>query len=78
MTPDEVSRLFKEFSQTDASTSRRLGGSGLGLAISQRLCRLMHGDIAVQSAKGRGSIITVTLPAGHLTSVVDVPEVLNV
>jgi two-component system, sensor histidine kinase len=52
---DVQSRLFNDFSQADASTSRRFGGTGLGLSISRKLCRLMGGDLAVSSVEGDGS-----------------------
>jgi signal transduction histidine kinase len=63
MTAEQIGRLFQEFSQAEASTSRRYGGTGLGLALSRRLCRLMGGDVTVTSEPRRGSTFTVRLPA---------------
>ena len=60
--PDKMSRLFKPFSQVDASISRRFGGSGLGLAICKNLVELMGGRIRLNSKLNEGSEFSFTLP----------------
>jgi signal transduction histidine kinase len=69
MTPEQMGKLFQEFSQASSRTASKYGGTGLGLAISRRFCQMMGGDITVQSEPGHGSTFTIRLPR-----IVDVPK----
>jgi len=63
MSTEQMQEVFKEFTQADASTTRKYGGTGLGLTISRRFCQMMGGDITVDSVEGEGTSFTVILPA---------------
>ena len=69
MTPEQMGKLFQEFSQASSTTASKYGGTGLGLAISRRFCQMMGGDITVESEPGRGSTFTIRLPR-----IVDAPK----
>lgn len=67
ISPEKRIRLFKPFSQVDASTTRKYGGTGLGLVICKRLCEFMGGDIWVESEPGEGSTFSFTIVADFIT-----------
>ena len=63
LSPEQIVKLFTDFTQADASTTRKFGGTGLGLALMRRFCQMMGGDVIVHSVPGEGSVFTITLPA---------------
>jgi two-component system OmpR family sensor kinase len=62
MAPEDAARVFERFYRVDASRSRAAGGTGLGLSIVRALVAAHGGDVALDTAPGRGAVFTVRLP----------------
>ena len=62
LSEEQRQKLFQAFEQADGATSRRYGGTGLGLALTRRFCRMMGGDVEVESQLGEGAVFTIRLP----------------
>ncbi|MGT0193817.1 ATP-binding protein [Burkholderia pyrrocinia] len=68
LSPEQITRLFRAFSQGDDSIHRRFGGTGLGLALCRRLALALGGSISAESTPSVGSRFTVRLPLGSLAT----------
>jgi PAS domain S-box-containing protein len=61
LSPEDKDKLFKSFSQVDASITRKFGGTGLGLSITKELVNMMHGKVWAEGEKGKGSTFSFTV-----------------
>ena len=81
ISPEYLANLFQNFGESEGETSSKYGGTGLGLALSQKLCRLMGGDILAESEIAKGSCFTIRVPvkstaaAPLVAEVEDLPQV---
>jgi PAS domain S-box-containing protein len=68
MTEDEIEIALQPFRQVDATHKRQLEGTGLGLPLAQRLAELHGGSLRIESEKGRGTMVSITIPASRVGS----------
>ncbi len=74
MTPEQKEKLFRRFSQADASTTRRFGGTGLGLSITKAFVSMLGGTISAESEEGKGTTFRIELPANVSLAPATVPD----
>ena len=73
MAPEEVPLALEPFRQLDGAFNRRFEGTGLGLPLARQLAELHGGSLTIDSAKDRGTTVTVTLPAGRVVDPTVIP-----
>jgi two-component system cell cycle sensor histidine kinase PleC len=66
MTPDEIAIALEPFGQVDSGDTRRFEGTGLGVPLAKRLTELHGGTFTIDSEKGKGTCVTVTIPAARV------------
>ena len=75
--PDDLSKLFNDYSQLDVHSNRKTEGTGLGLPILKSFTEMMNGTVEVQSEYGKGSVFTVKIAQNFVTDVHIGPEVVE-
>ena len=75
--PEDLDKLFKDYSQLDLESNRKTEGTGLGLPISKSLAKMMNGTISVESEYGKGSVFTVKLAQKFVSEVHIGEDVVN-
>ena len=74
MDQEFLERIFREFEQEDTTIARKYGGSGLGLYITRSLVQLMDGKMRIESAKGIGTLVEITLPLEKTEAEIKIEE----
>jgi signal transduction histidine kinase/ActR/RegA family two-component response regulator len=74
MTPEQMERIFRPFTQAEDSTSRSYGGTGLGLVICKKVCELLKGSIEVDSVEGEGTVFTALIPISEKSDGIESTE----